>query len=462
MFSLLERLNPTSVFFIVILLPSIYYFVMPQSRISYFETVTSIQTSDNQKISFFALALIVSIFLALNFNLIFNTKFYSSIKIRHQIYILMFFLFGFSLIPLYLAVNNYPKTVELISSFFRVSYLSPPFADLRTIILGIGCNDVNAIGDLIVCDSRNSKFVTWNYPTILLKLRFLYLGLTNFLLLFIIIAVLITILLYKLSKNQNQTQNFLLTIFLISPPFLLCINRMNFDLLITINIWLGAYLLRNQTSRKVLISVILFLFSGIFKFYGFATLVFLILTQKAKLRIYSFFAFIVGFSLVLKDLPLLEGTVGKDIYGSIGLPVLNSLLNGKSSAKIQPLSGGFLIIFFVILVTCSYLVREFSILKMNFEIDFATLIPGFVLLFTWLSASNYYYRTILTFPILISLTKNRMHDFEKIIVGATVSSYFLSPKIFGPLQNLLLLPLICYLLSIFYIKFFKRFIHFHR
>jgi len=78
---------------------------------------------------------------------------------------------------------------------------------------------------------------------------------------------------------------------------------------------------------------------------------------------------------------------------------------------------------------------------------------GFVFLFTWLSASNYYYRLILTFPILLAIVKTASNDFEKIVIGSTVSALFLSPRIFGPLQNILILPLVCYLISLFFLQF---------
>jgi hypothetical protein len=364
---------------------------------------------------------------------------------------------GFSLFPLFLAENNFPQLAEFINSIFRVSYLSPPFADLRTIVIGIGCKDVHAVGDLITCDTRTTALMVWNYPSVLLRLRFLYPELSNFMLLFFIISLFMIFLVYRLAKKQNCSQNLLLSIFLISPPFLLCINRMNFDLFILVFIWLGANLLMTNATKTQLPATVLFIFSGVLKFYGFASLIFILLIQKGKLRLYGFVALVIGFLLVLKDLPLLKNAVGKDIYGSIGLPVLSSLLNGKNSAEISLLSGGFLLVTLIIIGVSVYLIKNNLVFRVSENLDLVPLITGFVFLFTWFSSSNYYYRLILTFPVLLTLIKKPTNEFEKIIFGSTVSSFFLSPKIFGPLQNLLVLPLVIYLLSVFYLLLLSKY-----
>ena len=155
----------------------------------------------------------------------------------------------------------------------------------------------------------------------------------------------------------------------------------------------------------------------------------------------------------LPDITSLKNAVGKDIYGSIGLSVLASLLNGKSTAAFQPLSQGFLLVIFIISISCGYLIKSKLVNSLKFKQDLVTSVMGFVFLFTWLSASNYYYRLILTFPILLAIVKTASNDFEKIVIGSTVSALFLSPKIFGPLQNILILPLVCYLISLFILQF---------
>ena len=448
-----KKINSNFIFLISILLPISYYFISPASRSLYLNTETTIETNLSQKIIIFVSALIVSTSFSFLIYPVITSTYMGSRFIKYQRLIPLFCFLGFSVLPLFLAEIGFPKLVQLICSLFRVSYLTPPFADLRSIIIGIGCKEVKAIGDLIVCDTRNSAFVAWNYPSILLQLRILYPLLSNFLIIFIITCLIIILLVYKLIRNQDNSQNILLSIFLISPPFLLCINRMNFDLFIALCTWFAAHLLMNKNSKNRIFAIALLVFSGILKFYGFSSLIFLFLTQRGKFKLYSFFALLLGFLLILPDITSLKNAVGKDIYGSIGLSVLASLLNGKSTAVFQPLSQGFLLVIFIISISCGYLIKSKLVNSLKFKPDLVTSVMGFVFLFTWLSASNYYYRLILTFPILLAIVKTASNDFEKIVIGSTVSALFLSPKIFGPLQNVLLLPLVCYLISLFFLQF---------
>jgi hypothetical protein len=329
----------------------------------------------------------------------------------------------------------------------RVSYLDPPFADLRTTIIAIGCKNVNNIGDIISCDTRSSEFVTWIYPTVILKLRPLENFLNNIQFLVVAFSILMTLLLYSLSRKLNKPQNALLILLLVSPPFLLCFSRMNLDIFILLFIWGGLYLFQAKSTLLQDLSWICFTFAGLLKFYGFFSFISIFYSNKIRKTLIGLLTLSFAISIVWSDLTKLSDSIGRDIYGSIGLSVISSLLNGEDYSTLKITSVGFLLtVGSLVILTCLTLMNHDLGTSVK-KSDVLGNVFGFTFLITWISASNYYYRLILLFPILIELIRENKSYSNRLLVSFTFLSFFLSPKVFGVLQNVFLLPILSLILA---------------
>jgi hypothetical protein len=107
---------------------------------------------------------VFSIYLS-NFLLIIQDKVKKISSSNRHVFVFMLIV----LLPILIDRYFHTTIFEYLHKLFRVSYISPIFADLRTILVGIGCDTVNSVGDPITCDKVSATI--WNYPTILLQLR---------------------------------------------------------------------------------------------------------------------------------------------------------------------------------------------------------------------------------------------------------------------------------------------------
>jgi hypothetical protein len=152
-------------------------------------------------------------------------------------------------------------------------------------------------------------------------------------------------------------------------------------------------------------------------------------------------------SIVWSDLTKLSDSIGRDIYGSIGLSVISSLLNGEDYSTLKITSVGFLLtVGSLVILTCLTLMNHDLGTSVK-KSDVLGNVFGFTFLITWISASNYYYRLILLFPILIELIRENKSYSNRLLVSFTFLSFFLSPKVFGVLQNVFLLPILSLILA---------------
>ena len=137
----------------------------------------------------------------------------------------------------YLYINNYYRILQVSNKF-------PNFIDLRQTLGFITNEKISKIGDEGLI-----------YPTIILKLRVL----DNFFMLdysVLLIAFISTVLLawiiFDISKNFSRLQLFILSIIIVSPPFLLLVDRQNIDLIILILLYFSAKILNKNLICKVL------------------------------------------------------------------------------------------------------------------------------------------------------------------------------------------------------------------
>ena len=430
----------------ILIIPFLIFFIFKNSRKFYFSTSTTIATSSIQKLLIIILTMIIGLLFLNNFYKFVQLRCYANTRIKINAHILpltVFILLVF--LPNLISQFGINFFIKNIYNLFRVSLIFPPFADLQTIIFGIYCNSVNQLGDLITCDNRNSQLVAWNYPTILLKLRSTNHIFSNLNFVVPIICALLLINILYLSKSLNIKQNLVLSLLIFSPPFLLCFNRMNFDLFIVWCLWLGVYFLNSRNNFLNYSAWILFAIASILKFYALIAFIGIYYEKRLKNRLFAIIVFIFSFKLIQIDLSHLRRVVGKDIYGSIGLPVFSSVLNGKNSADIDFFSLGFLTLIFFVVTCILFLNKKRNFLVTPRKGNILIFIFGSVFLFTWFTASNYYYRMLLLFPIIIELLNNQITEFEIKIISSALFSFYLSPKVFGPLQNIFLLPIVIFL-----------------
>lgn len=334
------------------------------------------------------------------------------------------------------------STFEYLNKMYRVSFIKPIFADLNTILTGIGCNSVNFIGDQITCDTQNDVF--WNYPTILLQFRALnidskltfFLG-YSFALLFIAALLLV--------NDLNTVQKISLAFMSFSPPLLLVVNRGNFDLLILICLAVAGYLLNNNYRFSLEMSYSLILFASMLKFYAiFALPMILVFNRKRKSFLYLAVFSLLFVLISFQDLRFLNRFVGKDMSGSFGFPVLISHLNGDPTSQLDLFSPGT----FVVLLFFGYYIyilrNKFNSEVINNYYNFVFLILSFTFFMTWFLASNYYYRLILLFFVIPFYFHRKSTIIENVIGIIALLTFYLSFRTFGIIMNIFIIPMLAF------------------
>jgi hypothetical protein len=334
----------------------------------------------------------------------------------------------------------------------RISYIRPVFADLRTVLIAIDCEDVTSMGSLITCDYRggNNAFI---YPSILLKLRTL--GISEFFTFGIFITCLILFLLA--IKFIYESQNIKKPAFFLSfltPPFFLVFDRLNLDIVIVTILIFSVYFFNKNlfTLPVALISL-----TALLKFYTLPLLFICFLLAKTKRRLITCLISVIGVLILLgEDLFKAPGSVGADINGSYGLPVLLSHYSGLSFASLN--QNFWVYLHFLMIFGLAYLILHVSFAKqLIVDLRRSRTITLFTLFFTlihfstWLTSSNYPYRFVFLLFFSSQILIFSIREEIKIFLFFTILyTTFLSPATMGYLQNLLLVPIsaFCLLLII--------------
>lgn len=336
---------------------------------------------------------------------------------------------------------------RIINQIFRVSFISPIFADLETILNGINCENVKQVGDLINCPSKTQNI--WNYPTALLNLRNLINPELRFIIGLSFVILFLALINFLFYKNFWQI-NLYTAIILISPPFLLVINRGNLDLLIVVLLILGCLLLDKKPWHKF-VSFLIFSFTVWLKFYTLPVfLIIFISTHSRRIKFLSIFIGFLVFCSVRIDLLNLSHLLSKDTSGAVGLSVLIAKSSGSTDSTFlaNPATA--------IVLTLTFLLLTWSMNKEIKNIDLKPyynplfFIPGFIFLTTWLTTSNYYYRLVLISLVLIYMLKNSISLIEYKIIFFAFCGNYLSLQTFGLIQNLCILPIIFFIVMIIY------------
>jgi hypothetical protein len=356
--------------------------------------------------------------------------------------------FVFALIVLLpILIDRYFHTTifESLHKLFRVSYISPIFADLRTILVGIGCDTVNSVGDPITCDKVSETI--WNYPTILLQLRIL--KLTESSTFWIGLAFIFIYILVILRVSNQNLQNVFLIILLFSPPMLLVINRGNFDLLISSCLIMSGILLNKNKKFSLELSYLLCTIAAILKFYAIVAVIILLLSKVSRKNLIYFALSVSAFILIsYSDLLELSKYVGKDMSGSLGLPVLLSHINGDKFAELNILSLGGLVFSIFCLYYYNLIVKTIPTSNIKIYQNYVFILLSFTFTCTWIFTSNYYYRLSLLVLVIPYFFHKLATKMEMLIGICAFVSLYLSQRSLGIFFNILVLPLIIFNLSV--------------
>jgi hypothetical protein len=336
---------------------------------------------------------------------------------------------------------------------YRINPLYPAFADLQTTIYGIECNAVSEIGDYISCGDRGNS---WLYPTALLKLRVFNLGLIDTRILMLIVLLLLTILIYKLLNHLNNSRFILSVSLLLTPPFVLNIERGNLDLFIFVLLSFSVYLLAfgSNSNNSIIISSLLISVSSFLKFYpivAFFPLLLYSAIRKNKFngisRLIVISVALVTFLGIFRDILESRRFGVYDHAGSYGLRNLYTLVNGQSDSRIFELSSLILSLLFLVFLYSRYLAEAenfYSLLDIRLRLSL--LIISSISTAVWVLGTSYYYRlTILWIFIYLLLYAERTiftnKSFIRLSVISTVLACILIPRTFAIIQNVLLVPI---------------------
>ena len=432
---------------ILLLILFLIYWTLPSSRDAHFEREGTLELAILKAlipVIVFTITIVISVFFVHKQAVVPKLKFANSVYFP-SITFGMFVVF-----PSFLSILGYHQILDLYYKIFRISNLKPTFGDLRTILYGISCETVNDLGDVIDCDPRSSKTI-WNYPTFLLKLREFNISIEAlpYWVIFSTLATFFTI--HLVSRRLSAESRMFFALAVCSPPMILCYERMNFDITIGSLLILSAFILEksNCSIKSTILSFVGLSIASALKFYAlpvFFIAVLYVLRVNRKSALLGLFISVMTVSILFQDLSGLSEYVGKDLRGSVGFPVLVSLLRGSETAGF----GLYSLPFFTVVVAIIFaflIVSSVSLTSREINASPVLIFPIFAFLTTYFSSSSYYYRLLLLVFVLpfIYEINNKISFWVSVL---TLCSTFYSPSTLGLVMNLFLLPMVAFGLRI--------------
>jgi hypothetical protein len=344
----------------------------------------------------------------------------------------LFFLFN----ALPALVQNFVN-LPFINSYYRILQVGntfPNFIDLRQTIGFLLDTEIDQIGEQGLI-----------YPRIILELRFLNSFLDSqysVLIISIISILLVGVLLWDFAQRLNIEQNILLSLIVISPPFLLLIDRQNIDIFILLTLYTAARIYGRSESLSIT-AIFLVAVASLMKIYPILIICYLIVAKSSKkIKFVTSIVFIICLNFILPDLSEIQKFQVTDIAGSAGVPVLMAHLSGATK------SGIFLSLAFVILIVGSVLLikqfRCYDIFKqLRDDHNFSLTIFGSIVMTTaLLFSTNYLYRYVFALFLIPFFGKFNMNSFFNISFIFFILGMYLSPRSTGLLFNLYMFPFV--------------------
>jgi len=415
------------------------YFLNSNSRNALAEAKSSHLSNDlKAKTILIVLALMISVILVKMVNLQNFHKVFMQNKIFFKFIPLTFFL-AFNALP---AVIQSRKNISVINSYYSILQVGntfPNFIDLKQTVGFLIHNNVKNIGDEGLI-----------YPRFILKLRiFNHFLQSSFAINTISFAtiVLFSWMIFDFSKKLSPIQIIGLTLLVVSPPFLLLIDRQNIDCLLILLIYVSASIY-GKADLKSIIAIILIMLASLIKIYPIIILGYILVTnKKIAIRLFSFIALAITFSLIYPDLAPIQSFQVTDIAGSAGLPVLMAHLAGA------PSSGFFFSTTFILFLVLMILIQLYSssLKRIDLIIDdqkaIFVIFGSLILIETLMVSTNYLYRMsyiLFLIPMIGNFPKKSFHEISFLFF---LLSIYLSPRSTGILMNLFLFPFLIFLIS---------------
>lgn len=422
----------------------LFYWIWPVSRTAHLNREGSIQIPTLKillPIIIFIVTLVSSYYFLSSKSRILSLRPFSSVHVPN------IFFTSLVVFPAFLSLFSIDTIYRIYFSIFRISYLSPIFGDLRTILYGISCETVDSLGDTIDCDPRPSPTI-WNYPTFLLKLRGIGVSIDVLPYWTILTTMLVVAAIHLVSARLSSISRAIFSVAVSSPPMILCYERMNFDLIIVSILILSAAVLERYKG-SLLATIVAF--SGVavatsLKFYAAPVFVIALFYIWKRNKINAVVGFCISSAilfLLLPDFTILSEYVGKDLRGSVGFSVIVGLLNGSNFANYDISSVGFFVLLFSLLFSLEIMRRYMRTYRYELQINQVVLFPLFSFLVTWFSSSSYYYRLLLLVfivPFLVEIGDR----FTLWVAFLSISTFFYSPSSLAIVLNLFLLPIVTF------------------
>ena len=324
-------------------------------------------------------------------------------------------------------------------------HLLPNFNDLRLVLASSDC--ASSFGYFTFSENI-SKACTYNYGLSLIRFFHVF-GINSdhadvigFLFLTLMISALVLIHL-KLGARSGF-DNFIIFLILMSPVSAFLIERANFDILIFVFVVAGSLLISGSKTKLGLLAIFI---ASLIKFYTLP-LLFLVFLFKSSLfnRLFSFFLFILGSSIAVHDIRLIQAGLSfpRNCSASFGNPVLFVCFREVGidiPNQIQNVLGIFLFII-ISLILYNFNFREAysfkiypRIILINQKYDILYIYTSVTFLICFFSSVNVDYRLIfLAYPALMEIlcckeNKHRYFLFSMLILAFWFgdNAFFLQP-----------------------------------
>lgn len=360
-------------------------------------------------------------------------------------------------VTLFFLFNALPALVQnfinlpIINLYYRILQVGntfPNFIDLKQTIGFLLNPEVRQIGDLGLI-----------YPRIILELRFLnaFIDLQYSVLIISITSILfVGAIIWDFAQRLTLEQNILLSLIVISPPFLLLIDRQNIDIFILITLYIAARIYGKSDSLSIS-AIFLVGVAALMKIYPVLIICYLIVAKSSKkIKLVAFVVFIICLFIIIPDLKEIQKFQVTDIAGSAGIPVLMAHLTGATK------SGVSISFLFIILILGSvFLIKQFRYLDVYKELrddhHFLLVIFGSIVMTTaLLFSTNYPYRYAFVLFLIPFFGKFSKSSFFNISFLFFLLGMYLSPRSTGLLFNLYMFPFVLVLLfGLFHILLFN-------
>lgn len=354
--------------------------------------------------------------------------------------------------PVLLKLINISGVAKFYMDIFRIGFINSSFADLRIILVGIGCETVKKVGDPITCTELGEASPNWIYPSALLVLRefgvddSMTVFLATLMLTFFILA------LYRFAAKVNSNSTWVLTLIVVSPATFLLIERMNIDILVLSLLFLASFVF-NFGKYAILVVGLLLSIASLIKYYAFASFISLFLLIGTKRIFFPILAASSAlFIVLLRDIKEARPDIPGDTVGAFGWRNTVCMFTGCNDIRdFSQLQSTLLLLLVLIVIPFFVAIYKGQLRVGIFHKDYLGNVHGnnfeyFFFLFSapvaltyWILTSNYWYRLTITLFCLYALSKLRSDSILiRFVLMITVFTSYIPMGSLANVSNLLL------------------------